>query len=370
MSASLLKDLYSPAFLNQFATLYKEVDKTFNTRLFLNRTMEQNWDSFALKQRQKHIARVWESLVSGPFEKKSAQMLQLVQHIHNQAPSVQSIEWMFIPEFYELFGRQYPKIAIPALAQVTQLVSCELAVRPYILDDPQRMMQQMVAWAQHPHYLVRRLASEGSRPRLPWAMALPFLKKDPRPTLPILDALKNDPAETVRRSVANHVNDIAKDHPNVVIELLDRWQNISPEVDWVRKHAARTLLKKAHPEVLSRFGLTSPTSLQTQLLVKTPVLPWQGNLLFEIQFQHLHPKELLLRIEFAIDYKKANGKQNRKVFKITERYYTPNQWFTYTREHSFIERTTRKHYPGAHSISLIINGKEVASTPFELQSPS
>ncbi len=119
------------------------------------------------------------------------------------------------------------------------------------------MMKQMLVWSKHEHWGVRRLSSEGCRPRLPWAMALPNLKEDPAPIIPILENLKNDPARFVRLSVANNLNDIAKDNPEIVIDLVKKWKGESKEVDWIIKHGCRTLLKQGNPEVMELFGFDS-----------------------------------------------------------------------------------------------------------------
>ena len=119
----------------------------------------------------------------------------------------------------EVYGLGYPEESLHALEQITRLVSAEFAVRPFILRDPDRTMEYFRRWSLDENATVRRLASEGCRPRLPWAVALPMFKKDPSPLLPILENLKDDASLYVRKSVANNLNDISKDHPDLVLEL-------------------------------------------------------------------------------------------------------------------------------------------------------
>ncbi len=126
----------------------------------------------------------------------------------------------------------------------------------------------MLKWSTHKSRHVRRLATEGSRPRLPWAMALPKLKKDPTPILPILENLKQDSCEIVRRSVANNLNDISKDNPQIAIAIAKKWKNISPETDAIIKHSLRTLLKAAHPEVLKYYQLDAKNISVERFLIK------------------------------------------------------------------------------------------------------
>ena len=132
------------------------------------------------------------------------------------------LEHMFIPDYIEVYGIDHFDLSMKAFETVTQFVSCEFAVRPFFIRYGNQMVNQMKIWSRHKNESVRRLSSEGSRPRLPWAMAIPALKKDPSPILPILENLKNDPSEDVRRSVANNINDIAKDHPDIVMKLGQR----------------------------------------------------------------------------------------------------------------------------------------------------
>ena len=139
-----------------------------------------------------------------------------------------------------------------AIEFITQFITCEFAVRPFLLKYGDKMMNQMRAWSLHKSHKVRRLASEGSRPRLPWAMAIPALKKNPMPVLTILENLKNDPSESVRRSVANNLNDISKDRPGMVLKIANAWKGQNKETDAIVRHGCRTLLKHGHPEVLDR----------------------------------------------------------------------------------------------------------------------
>ena len=154
------------------------------------------------------------------------------------------------------------------------------------------MMQQMYVWSKHQHPMVRRLASEGSRPRLPWAMGVPTLKKDPTPILTILETLKNDPSETVRRSVANNLNDIAKEHPDIVLKIMQKWQNISPETDWVIRHGSRTLLKRANMKALQSFGFQEVTTVEVlNLAIKNDTLSIGETLTFSFLIKNLSDTE-------------------------------------------------------------------------------
>ena len=226
----------------------------------------------------------------------------------------------------------------------------------------------MLAWSKHEHWGVRRLSSEGCRPRLPWAMALPNLKKNPAPIIPILENLKNDPSRFVRLSVANNLNDIAKDNPATVIELAKKWQGESQEIDWILKHGCRTLLKQGNAEAMELFGFGSSAeniSIEDFRIV-TPKVNVGKSLEFSFKLLNNNPKKTKIRLEYAIYYQKANGTLSKKVHKISEKDYAGNSATPITRLHSFKVVTTRVLHLGLHQVSVIINGNEFDKFDFEL----
>jgi 3-methyladenine DNA glycosylase AlkC len=227
-------------------------------------------------------------------------------------------------------------------------------------------LSRMLHWSGHEKYQVRRLASEGSRPRLPWAMAIPALKKDPTPVLPILENLKNDPHEIVRRSVANNLNDIAKDHPALVLQMATHWKGFSKETDALIKHGCRTLLKQGHPEILNHYGLSAKSTTLANFAITTPVVSVGNNLEFKFTIKNEQPGPQTIRIEYAVYYLKQNGTFAKKVFKIRERLFLANEEITLTRRQSFKPITTRTFYPGPHRLGLILNGEEKEIKTFDL----
>lgn len=252
--AELFKNIYNHDFFSQFTASILQVIPSFNRNSFLEDIFDNKWESLALKQRMRHISIVLKKYLSDDFEQNTHLILKFIQELQKKGEREDSIEYMFFPDFIEVYGIDHYDISIKAFEQITQFTSCEFAVRPFIIKYEKKMIKQMLLWSKHEHYTVRRLSTEGCRPRLPWAMAIPFLKKDPSSILPILDNLKNDISESVRRSVANNLNDISKDNPNIVIQLTKNWQGVTPETDWLIKHANRTLLKQGNTEVMTMFG--------------------------------------------------------------------------------------------------------------------
>ena len=237
----------------------------------------------------------------------------------------------------------------------------------FIIKYPYEMMAQMLAWSKHHNPWVRRLSSEGCRPRLPWHMALSNLKENPAPIIPILENLKNDPSEIVRKSVANNLNDIAKDNPETVIDLARKWQGESENTDRIIKHGCRTLLKQGNAEVLELFGFDVVKNISIQnFQILTPKVKIGNSLEFSFKLWNKNHKKTKIRLEYGLYYQKANGTLSKKVHKISEKEYAENSITQITRKHSFREVTTRVLYPGLHQVSVIINGKEFEKYNFEL----
>ncbi|MEL7531361.1 MAG: DNA alkylation repair protein [Bacteroidota bacterium] len=362
--AEPLKNRYNRTFFDSLLQDFEATGYSLDPKSFYDRLFSPQWEAMELKERLRHITEILHEILDKPF----ADALEILKPVAaRQAPS---FEHMFFPDYVELYGLEEDwDTAMAGLEHFTQYSSSEFAIRPFILRDAKRAMSQMVKWATHENHHVRRLASEGCRPRLPWAMALPDFKRDPAPILPILGTLKNDPSEYVRRSVANNLNDIAKDHPEIVLKIAKEWLGHTAETDWIVKHACRTLLKQGNPQALRLFGFGDPALVRVSDLRTTLSQVAIGeDLHFGFALQHQASSSLKLRVEYGIYYLKANGKQNRKVFMITENEYEPQKVYPFERKQSFRNMTTRKHYPGAHRLSIIVNGEEQLEVPFEVVS--
>jgi hypothetical protein len=205
---------------------------------------------------------------------------------------------------------------------------------------------------------VRRLSSEGCRPRLPWAVSLPALKADPSPILPILEQLKFDESEDVRRSVANNLNDIAKDNPQVTLDVLRRWQtHDTPEMQWIVQHALRTLVKAGDPAALSILGYGSqPEIVVRNLAVEPETVAIGGKMTFSFDIESTGHTPQELMIDYVMHLVRAKGKQTPKVFKLTKKTLAPGETLHITKWYSFAPLSTRKYYPGEHAVEIQING--------------
>ena len=332
----------------------------FDQQAFNQNVFDKDWKNKELKQRMRHIAECLHTYLPANY-KKSIKILRAVSSKFN------GFEYMFFQDYVECYGLDDFEVSVSALEHFTKYASSEFAVRAFILQDEKRMMKQMLCWAASDNHHVRRLASEGCRPRLPWAISLPAFKHDPQPVLTILKTLMHDDSEYVRRSVANNLNDISKDNPEIVIELARRSLGTDGDTDRLIKHACRTLLKQGDRKVLSLFGFTQTNHIKiSQFKVQTGVT-LGNNLKFSFLLQSTRQTLGKCRIEFAIDFVKANASLRRKIFKIAESDYATNKKQV-LKIFSFKKISTRKYYTGKHQLTIIINGAEQITKPFNVMS--
>jgi len=354
-----LKHVYSKQFISRLNRALKKHYPDFNNRKFTQSVFSSDWENKELKDRMRHI-----SLCLGKF--LPATYSTSLSILKRTAPAFTDLEALVFPDFVEVFGVHDFERSIPALEYFTPFSTSELAVRPFIIQYKTKMMRQMKIWAQSENHHVRRLASEGCRPRLPWAMSLPEFKKDPTQVIPILELLKQDESEYVRRSVANNLNDISKDHPATVIRIAKQWINIHPDTDRLVKHGCRTLLKQGHSPALRLFGYKNPTHILLHHFKLDKTVAMGKTVNFSFQLTTTAKALGKLRLEYALDFVKANGQQTRKVFKISEAQLS-EQSKSIEKYHSFKPISTRKYYPGKHGMAIIVNGVQIAHKTFTLK---
>jgi 3-methyladenine DNA glycosylase AlkC len=356
-----LKDtLYAPEIVGEIAKSLTTVYPDFLSEQFLQSVFSDSWEQLELKQRMRHIALCLKQWLPENYHDAIAIMIKA-------SPKVSGLIVMSFADYVELYGQEYWELSMQALEEFTKSCSSEYAIRPFLDLKPQRGMQQMLMWAGHENEHVRRLASEGCRPRLPWAMALKKFKKDPSPIIPILEKLKNDPSEYVRKSVANNLNDISKDHPELVLGLCESWQGKSANTDWIIKHACRTLLKSGNKRAMLLFGFGDPEHVNIPFFeaeVGSTFIGDQIQLSFQMEVNEKQSKKI--RLEYLVYFVKANGKTSPKVFQISEKVWKPGK-HTIVFKHSFLQRTTRRHFPGTHRFELIINSEKKAETSITLK---
>ncbi|WP_085034233.1 DNA alkylation repair protein [Ensifer aridi] len=277
--------------------------------------------------------------------------------------------WALLPvsQFIAVRGLEDFDLSLSLLHCLTPHFTGEFAIRPFIHQDQDRALATIYGWVEDSNHHVRRLASEGTRPRLPWAMRLPKLVRDPRPILPIITALLDDPEEYVRRSVANNLNDIAKDHPELVADFVaENIEGATPQRLRLLRHASRTLLKQGHRAALANFGFRPPSGIKTGLSLATPIVRFGGHLVFGLTLRNENRAKQQVMIDYAVHHRKANGSTSPKVFKWTTARLQPGAAVAFEKRHPMRPITTRRYYGGAHRVVVLINGEPAADADFEL----
>jgi 3-methyladenine DNA glycosylase AlkC len=369
--AELLKDLYNKDFyvtLSQHlkGCLANYYGQAFNDQAFMALMLCDNFEKLELKERMSHTNTVLHQFMPADFSQAADVLVKLMESLTKSGIKEGSVEYMFLPEYLETYGIEHYQKSVEAMEKITTFTSGEFAVRPFLIKYPDKMLAQMVLWSQHEHYLVRRLASEGSRPRLPWAIALQEYKKNPLDILPILHQLIDDPTEIVRRSVANNLNDIAKDNPQVVIDFVKEYIGKSEQFDRTLKHASRTLLKQACPDTLALFGYDSTDIELTEFEIITEKVNFGDYAQFSFTLKNSSTISKKIRLEYGLYFLKKNGQLSKKVFKISERTLAANEVHQVVRKQSFKAISTRVYYAGKHQVSIILNGKEFHPKDFVL----
>jgi 3-methyladenine DNA glycosylase AlkC len=278
--------------------------------------------------------------------------------------------WAIWPmgEYVAAKGQEHVDEALACLRELTIRSTSEFAIRPFLQRHPKKTLATLKGWLKDPNPHVRRLVSEGSRPRLPWGLRLKAFVEDPSPILPLLEALKDDPSDYVRRSVANSINDIAKDHPDLVADLARRWlKNAAPERTRLVRHACRTLIKAGHGKTLAALGFdAAPAVKLTRFTLETRKVVYGGHAIFAAELRSTSMQAQNIVLDYVVHHRKKNGGTTPKVFKWKTLVLKPKQTLVLQRRHALRPITTRVYYPGKHRIELMINGRAIDGAEFEL----
>lgn len=361
-----LKNAYNTSFYNAFLQALEEVIPTVDKAAFLKAIFTPEWENYELKERMHHTALVLHHFLDADFRKAILQIKNLIPILEKHKISG-GYEYLFLPDYVETYGQEYLVESVASFETITPFISCEFAIRPFISQHTKYVMAKINEWTFHPNLHLRRLASEGCRPRLPWAMALPDFKKDPSFIIPVLENLLNDESPYVRKSVANNLNDISKDNPEVLIDFTEKHYGETEATDWILKHANRSLLKKAEPRIMKIFGFGNTTQIDIQnLQLSAPVISLGEDLHFSFDLVNNDKKPTLIRLEYAVYYLKSNGSLSKKIFQISQKEHPAYSINKIRRKQHFKPISTRKYYFGTHKIAIVANGKEFDLISFEL----
>ena len=359
--AEELKAWFDEAFYRGLAASLKQVHRPFDTEGFVRAAID-DLGALELKQRLTRTTELCRQFLPPDY----GQALDIVKAV---APRYDGqFRGMFAPEFVGLYGLDDPERSLDALHWLTRYSSSEFAVRPYLRQDLIGTLKVMRGWAKDENHHVRRLASEGSRPRLPWSFRLNELIANPEPVFPILKALKADPELYVRKSVANHLNDISKDHPETMLDLVSDWNSDNERTGWIVRHGARSLIKAGHPRSFALFGFDAKLRLAVEKLRANPgKIRLGGTVTFSFGVVSRARRSQKLAIDYAIHYVKASGRPSRKVFKLSELVLAPGASEFIKKRQTFRDFSTRTHHAGRHVFELLINGKTMGEVSFDLR---
>ena len=327
-----------------------------------------------LKERVNHLIGVLHEYLPDDFSSTSEILLALPPVWDRGDPddSIRGFAIWPVTDYVAVYGLDQPELSLEVLKALTPLFSAEFAIRPFIERYPEICKAYFDQWIRDSDEHVRRLVSEGTRPRLPWGIQLKQFILDPAPVMPNLEKLRLDESEYVRRSVANNLNDISKDHPEFLLKHLKKWQKKDGgKSAWLIKHALRSLVKQGHPEVFPLLGYTENPDIKIKRFSLDKKIVNFGDTLelsLALSPSILTPESLPQKIvvDFAIHYVKANGQHAPKVYKWKNIQFENNEDIVLEKRQAFKAITTRKFYGGKHFVAVHINGVEVARKKFEL----
>lgn len=355
-----LKEMFNKAFYQHFATVFAGVYKKFEKEKFV-REVTAELAKLELNQRLRNTSVVLQKYLPGDYQKALA-------IIYDAAPLLRKgYTALVMPDYVGLYGKDHFDISLDALKYFTVFGSSEFAVREFIRMDHAKTLKVMNKWAEDENVHVRRLASEGSRPRLPWSFRLDAIIKKPELTKSILEKLRTDKELYVKKSVANHLNDISKDNPEYMLKLVKSWDHSNADTKWIIKHASRNLIKKGDKDSLAIFDFEKNVKVNVnKLKISSPVVRLGEELQFEFEIESQKNTPQKLVVDYAVHYFKARGVTSKKIFKLKEITLKPGQKIAFKKTQMFKDLTTRKHHSGKHMLEILVNGKVMGAKEFKL----
>ena len=367
----LFRDVFNERVVAALAQRLAEAHPELDEKAFINRAA-RGFEELGLAERSQQITDSLAEFLPDDFAKA---VEILCAALGPELPEPGKTDWdsfIVMPQCtyvsrYGRYGRDHWELSMNALHEMTRRFSAEGDLRTFIELDFPRAMAKLRQWARDPSPHVRRLVSEGTRPRLPLAGRIRRFVEDPTPVLELLELLQGDPSDYVRRSVANNLNDISKDNPEAALDVLERWNRSgSAETTGIVRHAARTLLKQGHPRALALFGYAIDPAVRVEMSLTTPHLRIGETLELDVVLTSTGTASQHLMIDYVVYFVKASGKRLPKVFKWTQRRLDPGQRVSLSRRQHLRPTSGRPIYPGRHAVSLQINGVEHPAQDFDV----
>lgn len=359
-AAPALKEIFNEQRFRSVAKDLSAIHPSFDSKQFLAASLKDLKD-LSLLQRLRRMTESLHATLPANYRKAIGILRKLIPRIDR------GFVTLVCSDYVGLYGHDDFDTSMDALKFFTAFGSSEFAIREFLRRDLPRTLAVMETWSRDPDEHVRRLASEGCRPRLPWSFKLDSLIADPSPVVPILENLREDPSLYVRKSVANHLNDITKAHPDWVLDRLQNWPRQNPHTSWIARHALRTLIKKGNQRALHLTGATGNPEVQVHHFTVQPRKIRLGDrLTFSFQLSSTASRSQRLVVDYAVHYVKKSGTASAKVFKWKGLSLAPGETITLSRTQVIQDFTTRTHHPGRHEIDILVNGERLARAFFDL----
>lgn len=349
--------------------MIKEVDSTFNDDAFLTDALA-GYEELELTPRAWQIAQALGRHLPQDYERAVKALIASLGPKLDAAELTGMDVFIYLPHvfFVAKFGVGHFEASMRAQYELTQRFTAEYSIRGFLERYPERTLARLREWAGDANVHVRRLVSEGTRPRLPWAPRLRAFQDDPQPVLELLELLKDDPELYVRRSVANNLNDIGKDNPTALIETCRHWlRGATPERSWLIRHALRSAVKRGEPAALEILGFVPATGVEVRDIHIAPAVASIGeSVTFTVELANKGSTAQQLLVDLRIYFVKANGRPSPKVFVLKELEIEPGRSARLTKTISLAQHTTRTHYPGKHRVEVVVNGRVIGSGAFDV----
>lgn len=362
------KHLFNQELLKRMAKALQKVYPPFDSQGF--KALMPSLEALEMKARVRLIRDELKKRLPEEYAKAVAILFQSIKE-----GSLSGFDLWPYSDFIQTYGLNEPELSLQYLRELTPLFTSEFAVRPYLRLYPSETLAYLKDCAEDSNVHVRRWASEGTRPRLPWGERLQSFIQDPAQSLPILERLKFDPELYVRKSVSNHLNDIAKDHPAFVIQLLRRWKSQakgsseqSAKLDWIIKRSLRSLIKSGHPEALALLGVDVDAKVRlAKFTINKRSFQMGEQIEFSFNLQSLAQSPQKLVVDYIMHFMRANGKTAPKVFKLKNLLLPAGAKIAIAKVHQLKEVTTRTYYPGRQFLEIQINGLVHHRTSWKLE---
>ena len=371
--AEPLKNSFGPDVPVWVADVIEAVFPDFEREVFLQVALD-GYDDLELTPRARHISKALAQVLP-PDRDHAIRILidSLGPEIgSNELTGMQSFRYLPFVFFVADEGLDCFETSMRAQYELTKRFTAEFSIRAFIERDPDKTLARLAEWARDPNVHVRRLVSEGTRPRLPWAPRLRGFQEDPSPVLELLEVLRDDPEEYVRRSVANNLNDISKDHPERAVDVAERWWvDAGEDRRRLVRHALRTLVKAGNARAIAVLGYGADSPIVIRSVTCSPdTIEIGEKMRIEVELENPSDEEAGALVDFRVHFVKANGSTRPKVFKGPELAVKAHGVALVRKSVSLAQHSTRKHYPGSHRVEVMLNGTAHPGDDFEVRLPA